>query len=445
MRCGTLLCVSPSEAPNNSSLSTVAKLKETLAYPGWKVVGACSFLAIFCGSIFVYGFPVFFLHIQRDLELSSASTSLIFALSRGEAGIAGPITGWIVDKFDSRPIIIFGGLMVGGGLVILSVVHTYWIFLAVFIGMVAVGNNTSFGQTFLAVINRWFIKRKAVAMTLVITSYTIGGAFMVPLLSRGVEALGWRAVLLYTGIFVVVLSIPTSFFIKRSPESVGIDINLSPEAPAIPESAAARARVSESDFGVKEAFKTTTFWLMLTGSSLRISVTSGLLVHAIPIMAWKGLSEQSGADLVALLFFIAIPARLFFGLYNSGLQTRFVLSMGMAFGTLGLFILVFVDSGWSVYAFVAGIALLEGATTLNWVLMGQYYGRRNFATIIGIITAVYSVGMLASPLFLGWIFDHTGTYRVGLIVFIFMYAISSVFFFSSSRPPAPLRMQRQLG
>ena len=435
--------MSTSEAPNNSSLSTVAKLKETLAYPGWKVVGACSFLAIFCGSIFVYGFPVFFLHIQRDLELSSASTSLIFALSRGEAGIAGPITGWIVDKFDSRPIIIFGGLMVGVGLVILSVVHTYWIFLAVFIGMVAVGNNTSFGQAFLAVINRWFIKRKAVAMTLVITSYTIGGAFMVPLLSRGVEALGWRTVLLYTGIFVVALSIPTSFFIKRSPESVGIDINQSLEAPDRPVSAANSAR--ESDFGVKEAVKTTTFWLMLTGSSLRISVTSGLLVHAIPIMAWKGLSEQSGADIVALLFFIAIPARLFFGLYNSGLQTRYVLSMGMAFGTLGLFILVFVDSGWSVYAFVAGIAMLEGATTLNWVLMGQYYGRRNFATIIGIITAVYSVGMLASPLFLGWIFDHTGTYRVGLIVFIFMYAISSVLFFFSSRPPLPVRAQRQLG
>ena len=434
-----------SDSPKPRSQSTIAKLKETLAYPGWQVVGACSFLAVFCGSIFVYGFPVFFLHIQRDLELSSAATSLIFALSRGEAGLAGPITGWIVDKFDSRPIIIFGGLMVGGGLAILSIVNTYWIFLVVFIGMVAVGYNTSFGQTFLAVINRWFVKRKAIAMTLVITSYTIGGAFMVPLLSRGVEALGWRTVLLYAGIFVVVLSIPTSFFIKRSPESVGIDIDQSPEALDEPTSTSAKARSSESDFGVKEAMKTVTFWLMLTGSSLRISVTSGLLVHAIPIMTWKGLSEQSGADLIALLFFIAIPARLFFGLYNSGIQTRYILSMGMAFGTLGLFTMIFVDASWSVYVFVGGIALLEGATTLNWVLMGQYYGRRNFATIIGIITAVYSVGMLASPLFLGWMFDRTDSYHIGLVVFLVMYACSSIFFFFSSRPTPPARPQLQLG
>ena len=405
-------------------------------------MGACSFLAVFVGSIFVYGFPVFFLHIQRDLELSSTATALIFALSRGEAGIAGPITGWIVDKFDSRPIVLFGGIMVGAGLAILSVVHTYWIFLAVFVGMVAVGNNTSFGQTFLAVINRWFFKRKAVAMTLVITSYTIGGAIMVPLLSRGVEALGWRTVLLYAGIFVVVLSVPTSFFIRRSPESMGINIDQSPEAPDRPTSAMARARVSDNDFGVKEALNTTTFWLMLAASSLRISVTSGILVHAIPIMAWRGLSEQSGADLIALLFFIAIPARLFFGLYRSRFQTHYILSMGMAFGALGLFTLIFVSAGWSVYTFVAGIAMLEGATTLNWVLMGQYYGRRNFATIIGIITAVYSVGMLSAPLFLGWMFDHTGSYRTGLIVLMAMYAASSVFFLFSSRPARPVRARK---
>ena len=112
----------------------------------------------------------------------------------------------------------------------------------------------------------------------------------------------------------------------------------------------------------------------------------------------------------------------------------------MAFGTLGLFTLIFVNAGWAVYTFVTGMALLEGATTLNWVLMGQYYGRRNFATIIGIITAVYSMGMLSSPLFLGWMFDQTGSYRTGLIIFLVMYASSSAFFLLSRRPARPTRV-----
>ena len=116
--------------------------------------------------------------------------------------------------------------------------------------------------------------------------------------------------------------------------------------------------------------------------------------------------------------------------------------MGMAFGTLGLFTLIFVGAGWAVYTFVAGMALLEGATTLNWVLMGQYYGRRNFATIIGIITAVYSMGMLASPLFLGWMFDQTESYRTGLIIFLVMYASSSIFFLLSRRPIRTAKVDR---
>jgi len=39
--------------------------------------------------------------------------------------------------------------------------------------------------------------------------------------------------------------------------------------------------------------------------------------------------------------------------------------------------------------------------------------------------------VLASPLFLGWMFDHTSNYHIGLIVFLFMYTSSSVFFSSA--------------
>jgi len=84
-----------------------------------------------------------------------------------------------------------------------------------------------------------------------------------------------------------------------------------------------------------------------------------------------------------------------------------------------------------------------GATTPTWVLMGQYYGRRNFATIVGMITEVYSISMLASPLFLGLMFDWTGSYRTGLIVFLVIYASSTGFFLFSIQPKRPIRVTHQ--
>ena len=416
---------------------SLAGLRERIdgVYPGWWVVGACCFLALFPGAIFSYGFPVFYIPIREDLMLSDTQVSLIFALSRGEAGVGGPLVGWMVDKFDSRPIVLVFGVMAGVGLLTLSLVDGYWLFVVVYVGIVSVGNNSGFGQTFLAVTNRWFVRRRAVGMTLVITCYTAGGAMLIPVLSRGVEALGWRDVMLYAGIFVVVIVIPVALFIRRSPESAGIDLA---EAGETVEQAgsSSSAQSSGHDFTVPEALRTPTYWYILLGSALRISVTSGILVHAIPIMVWKGTTEQTGADLTALLFFVSIPARLFIGFSGLRIPGQGVLGVGMAVGAVALLVLVLVPGTWVIFPFVAGLAILEGAAVLNWVLVGNLFGRRSFATLTGIISVFYSAGMMLSPLFLGWMVDRTGGYTESLLVLAGLYAASAVMFAIARRPRA---------
>ena len=404
-------------------------------YPGWWVLGACCFLALFPGAIFSYGFPVFYIPIRDELMLTDTQVSLIFALSRGEAGVGGPIVGWMVDKFDSRPIVLIFGLMAGVGVIILSGVDGYWIFVLVYVGVVSVGNNSGFGQTFLAVTNRWFVRRRAVGMTIVITAYTIGGAMLIPVISRGIEALGWRDVMLYIGIFVVVVVVPFALLIRRSPESMGIDLAEAGEAveqTATPSSAQATGR----DFTVAEALRTPTYWFILVASSLRISVTSGVLVHIVPLMVWKGTSEQAGADVLSLLFFVSIPTRLLIGISGVKLPGQGVLAVGMGMGAVSLLALNLVSGVWIVFPFVAGMAVLEGASVLNWVLLGNIFGRRSFATLTGIISVFYSAGMMLSPLFLGWMVDRTGGYTESLLILTVLYGVSALLFAVARAPRA---------
>ena len=416
-------------------MAALAGLRQRIGviYPGWWVLGACCFLALFPGAIFSYGFPVFYIPIREELMLTDTQVSLIFALSRGEAGIGGPVVGWMIDKFDSRPIVLVFGLMAGVGLLFLSGVESYWIFVLVYVGIVSVGNNSGFGQTFLAVANRWFVRRRAVGMTLVITCYTAGGAMLVPVLSRGVDAMGWRDVMLYTGIFVCVVVIPFSLFIRRSPESMGIDLAEAGEA-AEQTATTTSTQSSTHDFTVGEALRTPTYWFILLASAFRISVTSAILVHAIPIMVWKGTSEQIGADMLALLLFVSIPTRLLIGFSGLRLPGEGVLGVGMAVGAVSLLVLILVPGTWIIFPFVAGLAILEGAAVLNWVLVGNLFGRRNFATLTGIISVFYSAGMMLSPLFLGWMVDRTGGYKESLLVLTGLYAASAVLFVLA-RPP----------
>ncbi len=420
-------------------MASIAGLRHRLIgiYPGWWVIGACCFLALFPGAIFSYGFPVFYIPIRDELMLTDTQVSLIFALSRGEAGVGGPLVGWMVDRFDSRPIVLIFGVMAGVGLIILAGVDGYWVFVLVYVGVVSIGNNSGFGQTFLAVTNRWFVRRRAIGMTLVITCYTAGGAMLIPILSRGVEALGWREVMLYTGIFVVVVVIPFAFFIRRSPESMGIDLAEVGEA-VEQTSGTSSSQSSGTDFTVREALHTPTYWFILLASAFRISVTSGILVHAIPIMVWKGTSEQAGADLMALLFFVSIPARLLIGFSGLRLPGQGVLGVGMAVGAVSLMVLVIVPGTWIIFPFVAGLAILEGAAVLNWVLVGNLFGRRNFATLTGIISVFYSAGMMLTPLFLGWMVDREGGYTESLLILTGLYAASAVLFAIARRPrPRP--------
>lgn len=261
---------------------------------------------------------------------------------------------------------------------------------------------------------------------------------LVPVVSRGVAALGWREVILYTGIFVAVVVIPLSLLIRRSPESVGINLAESVEAAAPPPSCSA-APPSRRDYSVREALRTPAYWLILLASALRISVTSGILVHGIPIMVWKGASEQAGADFVGLLFFVSIPARFLLGMSGVRLPGRWILAAGMAVGAASVLALDYVPGLWVVYPFVVGIAILEGAAVQNWVVVGDYFGRRNFATLTGVISVFYSAGMMLSPLFLGWLFDRTGGYTLALLTLALLYAASALLF-AAARAPGQLRI-----
>ena len=154
-------------------------------------------------------------------------------------------------------------------------------------------------------------------------------------------------------------------------------------------------------------------------------------------MVWKGTSEQGGADLMALLFFVSIPTRLLIGFSGLRLPGQGVLGVGMGVGAVSLLALVLVPGTWIIFPFVAGLAILEGAAVLNWVLVGNLFGRRSFATLSGIISVFYSAGMMLSPLFLGWMVDRTGGYTESLLVLTGLYAASAVLFAVAQRPRPP--------
>ena len=404
---------------------------------GWWIVAVASIMGMFGNGAISSGFPRFFEPIRLDLGISSARMGLVFGLARAEGGMGGPLVGWLVDKFGARPLIFIGGLTAGIGLMLLSRADTYWELVFLFAGVVSVGKTAALGQTLMAVVNQWFIRRKALALSTLMTAFAAGGAFVVLLLDLGISHLGWRDTLFFTGMFIVFLTLPVSLVVRSRPEDIGLRPD--GDAPLVRSATGAEQPVpAETDFMVRQAMRTATFWLMLGGIITRVTATNAIIVHIFPILALKGLDTSTATVFVSAMFFLAIPLRFLLGVAGGRFAPRKMLFWGMNLGAVGLFALWGIPGIPGVIVFVVGLAVVEGITSVNWLMVGDYFGRSRFASLMGAMSVFHNIGLFIAPIFAGWVVDRTGSYELVLLTFAPMFVLSAVFFALARRPVLPV-------
>ena len=210
---------------------------------GWWILVACSLLAIFGGAV-SNSQTLFIVPMRDDFNFRPGSAALIFLYTIAAAPLAGPLVGWMADRFGSRPLVLFSGLAVGAGLVLSALADNYWHFLVTF-AVAFAGATVGFSMiTLLSTVNRWFSRRRPVAMATLMTMFSLGPAFAPLLLAWEMNSVGWRSTLLFVGIFLCALTALVCLALRSRPEDVG----LWPDGEAAPPSA--------PDFTVREALRT---------------------------------------------------------------------------------------------------------------------------------------------------------------------------------------------
>ena len=137
------------------------------------------------------------------------------------------------------------------------------------------------------------------------------GCVIFPLVALAVLNLGWRPAAFLSGIGVLVL-LPLVLLVRRSPESMGLLPDGERRAPRDP-SAEATTRVRRlreaEEFTAREALRTPAFWVLAAFHGLRNVPYSGVSVHLVPLLVWKGLDEPTAAFFVGLTAFSTVIVR----------------------------------------------------------------------------------------------------------------------------------------
>ncbi len=411
-----------------------------LFYGWWIVIIGCVLDAV-KGGTYNTGFTLYFLPVLTEMHLSRAATSLPFSLAKLESALEGPLVGYLIDRFDLRVMLVLGTMLAGLGFILLSFTHSYLLFLLVFIGPVTTGFQIGFNHATLAAVNHWFRRKRGLAMSIVQTGQAIGGVVIFPLVALAVLTLGWRTAALLSG-FGVLLLLPLAFLVRRSPESMGLRPDGEWETSRSP---AAQLRSHPVDHGheftAREALRSPVFWLLAAFHGLRNVPYSGVTVHLVPLLVWKGLDQPTAAFFVGVTALCTVIVRPLTGWLGDRRSKQNIGALGVLLGAVGLAVLTYSDGAlWSLLAFAILFSFGDGINSVTWALVGDFFGRTHFATIRGWIGMLQSLASMPAAVFTGWIYDQTQSYTYALIPFIASYVVAGLLLWRLPHPARPIRL-----
>lgn len=408
-------CDKPSDAVHQRGISLKSfRSSYTQLFYGWRMVGLVSALRVLGGGLHNYGFTVFFLPLSQDLGLSRAATSLAFSLARVEGAIEGPFVGYLIDRFGPRPMILIAALLTGVGYILFAWVDSYASFLIVYLGIISLSFAPGFVHAPMAVGNTWFIRWRARAMTVISSAVPVGGMLISPLLGMAVQAWGWRWGAILAGTLFLLIGIPLGLGVRPSPESMG----LLPDGDMPKPNATKDQGDSQRDDGnppaadptLREAMKTFVFWLFVIGMTVRVGVYSTITVHFVPLMVWKGQTQEYAAFLLGGFAFLNWAAHFVVGWIADAVNRPKLLTGCMVVAAGGLLSLIWGHGVWTLWLFTLLFTPIDASFPIVWATIGDFFGRKSFATIRGTMSFFYAWGSVVGPVIAGALFDREQNY-----------------------------------
>ena len=267
-------------------------------------------------------------------------------------------------------------------------------------------------------VNNWFEKRRSFAMSIAMSGIHLGG-LLVPIFALSIENYEFSATTIGVGIILLIVVGPATWIIRSKPEDMG----LAPDGVSVVEESRELLGTSdpsedESDFTVMQALKTPAFWILtVTQISSSVSIVT-LALHLVPKLTDMGMTLSSAGTVVLVYTVVALPAQSIAGYLAERLPKIIMISFFLFLQGAGIALIALFDNVIMAYlfAFLYGIGF-GGRTPLITAIRGDYFGRKAFATIMGVSQFPMNLAMIVAPLFAGYMFDTTGTYIVPFMTF----------------------------
>jgi OFA family oxalate/formate antiporter-like MFS transporter len=195
-----------------------------------------------------YGWTLFVDPISKGHGWTRAAIQVAFAIFIALETWLTPIEGWIADMIGPKPVIAFGGIMVGIGWVINAYADSLTVlYIGAIVGGIGGGAvyATSVGQAV-----KWFPDRRGLAVGLTAAGYGAGAVLTVIPIRYVIANFGYEAAFLWFGIVQGAVVFVLAWFIRA------------PRPGELAAAPPAKVAMTSRNYSPKEVLTTPVFWLL---------------------------------------------------------------------------------------------------------------------------------------------------------------------------------------
>lgn len=389
-------------------------IKKPIFY-GWWIVIAGAITMGYTSGTFWQGFGAFYDPIVQHFGWSGAVTSAAVSLQRTESGMISPFVGYFIDKFGPRKTMTIGIIFTGFGFIFLSLINSLWQFYAAFT-LITLGMSLGTWMVSITAVTNWFVSMRTRAIALLAAGSAMGG-LLLPLVIWLIAATNWRIGLMLIGVGFWAIGLPAAIVMRSRPEDLGLLpdgenpvplINTISKTTTRPDS---RVSVIEPDFTVRQALATRTFWQMSIAMGAGQLVMSANL-HQIPALTSFGFTRGTAGLVLLSVSLMSLVGRLGSGFAGDTLDKRKVIAASFALQVIGTVIFVYSTTMLDLIGFIIFWGIGFGASIpVRFTLLADYFGRKSFGSVMGIMMTVSTIFGVIGPVFVGWMFDLRANYR----------------------------------
>ncbi len=373
-------------------------------YEGWRVAIA-SAVGVFVSfaSLLVYTFGIFLKPLAEEFGWSRAAVSAAFGIAAMTVAVCSPPLGYLLDRVSPRRILVPCMAVFGCAFASLALLTPHiWHLYATFFIMGIVGNGTA-QMAYSRAVSSWFVKRRGMALAVVMSGGAIGAMVLPPVAEALIERIGWRAACVVLGGMVLAIGLPAvaSLIRERPSELAG-----HPASQSVADGAT-----------VREAVRSRPFWIVVAVLFFASIAQNGALTHLPAMLTDRGISPARAATALAAMGGASLVGRFLTGWLLDRFFAPRVALLLLSAAALGTLLLA------SAHSFAAGtlasilIGLgMGGEADVTPYILSRYYGLRSFAMLYGFTWTAYAVAGAIGPVLMGWVFDATASYQTLLIV-----------------------------